>query len=106
MSPSSPRRFQNLLRSPRLWALVAPNALNMSVYSLWTNWTTLYLVEAHRLTLAEANWYAVDPSAGRHAGRIRRRLAFAAVDARGLAGGGRAHASLPGRGAAGAADRS
>jgi ACS family hexuronate transporter-like MFS transporter len=50
-----------LLRSPRLWALVAANALNMSVYSLWTNWTTLYLVEKHRLTLAEANWYAVFP---------------------------------------------
>jgi sugar phosphate permease len=33
----------------------------MSVYSLWTNWTTLYLVEKHRLALAEANWYAVVP---------------------------------------------
>jgi ACS family hexuronate transporter-like MFS transporter len=51
----------DLLQSPRLWALVAANALNMSVYSLWTNWTTLYLVEKHRLALAEANWYAVIP---------------------------------------------
>src|ERR1035441_5179016 len=51
----------DLFRSPRLWALVAANALNMSVYSLWTNWTTLYLVEKHRLALAEANWYAVVP---------------------------------------------
>jgi MFS transporter, ACS family, hexuronate transporter len=51
----------DLFRSPRLWALVAANALNMSVYSLWTNWTTLYLVEKHRLPLAEANWYAVVP---------------------------------------------
>jgi hypothetical protein len=33
----------------------------MSVYSLWTNWTTLYLVEKHRLALAEANWYAIFP---------------------------------------------
>ena len=53
----------DLMRSPRLWALVAANALNMSVYSLWTNWTTLYLVEKHRLALAEANWYAVIPPA-------------------------------------------
>ena len=53
----------DLLRSPRLWALVAANALNMSVYSLWTNWTTLYLVEKHRLALVEANWYAVVPPA-------------------------------------------
>ena len=51
----------DLLRSPRLWELIAANALNMSVYSLWTNWTTLYLVEKHRLPLAEANWYAVLP---------------------------------------------
>jgi MFS transporter, ACS family, hexuronate transporter len=50
-----------LLRSPRLWALVIANALNMSVYSLWTNWTTLYLVEARRLTLARAAWYAWIP---------------------------------------------
>ena len=53
----------DVLRSPRLWRLLAANALNMSVYSLWTNWTTLYLVEKHRLALAEANWYAVVPPA-------------------------------------------
>ena len=51
----------DLLRSPRLWRLVAANALNMSVYSLWTNWTTLYLMEKHHLSLARANWYAVIP---------------------------------------------
>ena len=50
-----------MLRSPHLWVLVAANGLNMSVYSLWTNWTTLYLVAKHRLPLAEANWYAVIP---------------------------------------------
>ncbi|HUE20362.1 MAG TPA: MFS transporter [Bryobacteraceae bacterium] len=54
-------RNLDLLRSPLLWGLVAANALNMSVYSLWTNWTTLYLVEKHRLALAEANWYAIFP---------------------------------------------
>ena len=52
-----------LFRSPRLWRLVAANGLNMSVYSLWTNWTTLYLVEKHHLSLARANWYAVIPPA-------------------------------------------
>jgi len=51
----------DLLRSRRLWGLLAANALNMSVYSLWTNWTTLYLVDRHRLPLAVANWYAVIP---------------------------------------------
>ncbi|HVN04660.1 MAG TPA: MFS transporter [Bryobacteraceae bacterium] len=52
-----------ILCSPTLWALVAANALNMSVYSLWTNWTTLYLVDKHHLTLVQANWYAVLPPA-------------------------------------------
>jgi sugar phosphate permease len=30
-------------------------------YSLWTNWTTQYLVDRHRLTLSEAAWYAWIP---------------------------------------------
>ncbi len=50
-----------LLREPRLWAFVAANALSMIGYSLWSNWTTLYLVEVQRLTLAEAAWYAWIP---------------------------------------------
>ena len=51
----------DLLRSARLWGFVAANALSMIVYSLWTNWTTLYLVEVHRLTLVQAAWYAWVP---------------------------------------------
>jgi ACS family hexuronate transporter-like MFS transporter len=50
-----------VLRDRRLWAFVAANALGMIGYSLWTNWTTLYLVEAHGLTLVEAAWYAWIP---------------------------------------------
>jgi len=50
-----------LLRDSRLWTFVAANALSMVGYSLWTNWTTLYLVEVHRLTLVEAAWYAWIP---------------------------------------------
>ena len=61
LGSGSPSTLNDLLRSRRLWGLLAANALNMSVYSLWTNWTTLYLVEKHRLPLAEANWYAVVP---------------------------------------------
>ncbi len=55
------RSVPALLRSRRLWALVLANALNMSVYSLWTNWTTLFLVERYHLKLVAANWYAVIP---------------------------------------------
>jgi ACS family hexuronate transporter-like MFS transporter len=50
-----------MLRDPRLWAFVAANALSMVGYSLWTNWTTLFLVETHKLTLVEAAWYAWIP---------------------------------------------
>jgi MFS transporter, ACS family, hexuronate transporter len=50
-----------MLRDRRLWGFVFANALSMVGYSLWTNWTTLYLVEVHQLTLAEAAWYAWIP---------------------------------------------
>lgn len=59
--PGEAGTHSDMLRSRALWVLVAANGLNMSVYSLWTNWTTLYLVSKHRLPLAEANWYAVIP---------------------------------------------
>jgi ACS family hexuronate transporter-like MFS transporter len=50
-----------VLRDRRLWAFVAANATGMIGYSLWTNWTTLYLVEVHGLTLVQAAWYAWIP---------------------------------------------
>jgi len=33
----------------------------MVPYSLWTNWTTIYFVDVHRLTLVQAAWYAWIP---------------------------------------------
>jgi len=50
-----------ILSERRLWAFAAANALSMVGYSLWTNWTTLYLVEVHHLTLVQAAWYAWIP---------------------------------------------
>jgi MFS transporter, ACS family, hexuronate transporter len=50
-----------LLGDPRLWAFVAANALAMVGYSLWTNWTTQYLVDRHRISLAQSAWYAWIP---------------------------------------------
>lgn len=44
-----------LWREWRLWALAAANILMMTVYSLWTNWTTVFLVSAHGLDPAAAN---------------------------------------------------
>src|ERR1035441_7185074 len=50
-----------ILRDRRLWSFVAANALSMVGYSLWTNWTTKYLVSARHLTLVQAAWYAWIP---------------------------------------------
>jgi ACS family hexuronate transporter-like MFS transporter len=50
-----------LLRDHRLWSFGLANALTMVGYSLWTNWTMLYLVDVDRLTLRQAAGYAWIP---------------------------------------------
>jgi ACS family hexuronate transporter-like MFS transporter len=45
----------HILRDRRIWGLAAANALVMTLYTLWTNWTTLYFVEQHHLTEIQAN---------------------------------------------------
>ena len=50
-----------MLRDPRLWAFVAANALSMVGYFLWFNFTQLFLVEVHRLTLQQAAGFAWIP---------------------------------------------
>jgi ACS family hexuronate transporter-like MFS transporter len=45
----------SVLRDRRLWLLVIANALSMTVYSLWFNWTTLFLVSAYGITSDDAN---------------------------------------------------
>ena len=48
----------NLLRDPRLWVFALANALSMVPYSLWSNWTTLHLVDVNRLSFVRAAWFA------------------------------------------------
>ena len=57
-----------ILRDSRMWGYMAANALSMVGYSLWTNWTTKYLVSARHLTLAQAAWYAWIPPVAATAG--------------------------------------
>jgi ACS family hexuronate transporter-like MFS transporter len=57
-----------ILRDARVWAFVVANALSMVGYSLWTNWTTLYLVDARGLSLDRAKWFAAVPPAAALAG--------------------------------------
>jgi len=59
-----------VLRDRRLWAFVAANGLAMVGYSLWTNWTTQYLVDVHRLTLTAAARWALMPAAAALAGGV------------------------------------
>src|SRR5579884_4035453 len=47
-----------LIRDRRLWALVAANAVAMTIYSLWTNWSPTYLVRAQHLSPAAAANYS------------------------------------------------
>ncbi|MBL8175902.1 MAG: MFS transporter [Bryobacterales bacterium] len=44
-----------MIRDARLWGLIAANVLVMTVYSLWTNWTTVFLVQRYGLSQWEAN---------------------------------------------------
>lgn len=48
-------RFSELLRDRRLYGLVISTVFIMALYTLWTNWTTVYFVEQWHLTQAEAN---------------------------------------------------
>jgi hypothetical protein len=44
-----------LLRDRRIWGLIVATLFLMSLYTLWTNWTTLYFVEQWHLPQEEAN---------------------------------------------------
>jgi len=46
---------KGMLADRRFWGLVTANLLYMTMYTLWTNWTTLYFVEARGMTQADAN---------------------------------------------------
>ncbi|HVX67400.1 MAG TPA: MFS transporter, partial [Bryobacteraceae bacterium] len=58
---AAPVPAMKLLRDWRLWAFVLANVLSMTVYTLWSNWTTVYLVESHGLALAATAGYAAVP---------------------------------------------
>lgn len=47
--------LKEMLGDRRLWGMMAANAFFMVLYTLWTNWTTLYFVTARGLTAQQAN---------------------------------------------------
>jgi ACS family hexuronate transporter-like MFS transporter len=48
-------RAAQVIRDARFWLLLAANIAIMSIYSLWVNWTTVFLVAQHGLTQSDAN---------------------------------------------------
>lgn len=59
-----------VLAEGRLWAMVAANVLSMTVYTLWSNWTTLYLVEAHGMRFEQTAWAAALPPLAANLGGV------------------------------------
>jgi MFS transporter, ACS family, hexuronate transporter len=58
----TPRSRFGLLRERNLLLLVVANVLWMGAYSLWSNWTTLYLTHVHHLSLeATARYVWIPP---------------------------------------------
>jgi ACS family hexuronate transporter-like MFS transporter len=47
--------IRQVLRDRRIWGLAAANMLVMTLYTLWTNWTTIYFVQQHHLSETQAN---------------------------------------------------
>ncbi|HEX4277276.1 MAG TPA: MFS transporter [Bryobacteraceae bacterium] len=77
--------FRELLKDRRLAILTGANILWMGIYTLWSNWTTLFLVQNYRLTTEAASRYAwVPPIAatlgGFAGGWISRRAIQAGTD--------------------------
>jgi ACS family hexuronate transporter-like MFS transporter len=54
-APEAQTGIRELLHDPRLWILALANALAMTTYALWANWSTIYLVQERHLTEAQAN---------------------------------------------------
>ena len=54
LPPLAPRPAA-MLSDPRYLAILAANVLLMLVYSLWVNWTTIFLVRVHHLAQHQAN---------------------------------------------------
>jgi ACS family hexuronate transporter-like MFS transporter len=70
-----------LLRDRRLWGFALANALSMIPYSLWTNWTTLHLVDVNRLSFVRAAWFAwLPPLLGALGGLAGGMISFRAMN--------------------------
>jgi MFS transporter, ACS family, hexuronate transporter len=54
-APGRPVSAGAILSDARYWAILAANVLSMLAYSLWVNWTTVFLVRVHHMPQHLAN---------------------------------------------------
>jgi sugar phosphate permease len=73
--------LKELFRDKRVWGLAFATVFIMSLYTLWTNWTTIYFVHDWNMTAEEANarfaW--IPPVSGVAGGFFGGWLAFRAI---------------------------
>ena len=48
--------FHQMLRDPQLWGFAAGNFFAMTIFALWTFWTTEFFVKTYSLSLAQTNY--------------------------------------------------
>jgi len=65
-----PSGAAGVIRDRRLWGFVAANMLSMTVYTLWSNWTMVFLVEARSLSLERSAWLAWIPPVAANLGGL------------------------------------
>ncbi|MCL4853185.1 MAG: MFS transporter [Bryobacteraceae bacterium] len=80
------RGAAGILRDSRLWAFATANILGMAVYTLWSNWVTIFLMQTYSLKLVETPWLAgipplVAPLGGFFGGWISLRLVRRGMEA-------------------------
>jgi MFS family permease len=73
--------MKELLRDKRVWGLALATVFIMSLYTFWTNWTTVYFVDGLKMTAEEANrdfaW--IPPIAGTLGGFFGGWLAYRSI---------------------------
>lgn len=75
--------MKELLRDKRVWGLAFATVFIMSLYTLWTNWTTVYFVEGLKMSAEQANrdfaW--IPPGVGTIGGFFGGWLAYRSIKA-------------------------
>lgn len=62
--------IRDLLRKKQMWGFIVGNAFSMVVYTLWTNWITIFLTTQHHLSMEAANRLAPIPHFFSYAGGL------------------------------------